>query len=163
MNSKSNQVRRNNVTQTFGRQDYRSRRGTIGIVVLVCVVVVTSIAISTMVLSTRYRRQIKNEFRLQQADLVLDGGVRMAVSKLQEQPEYEGEIIQLETGLPVLRHSTVEIRTTRDDETGKIQLQVTAQLSPNKTPIADLRVPIEKFADAQIIRRSTSISVSGKN
>ena len=140
---------------------HRSRRGAIAVIAVVCVVIVTMIAISTMVLSTRYRRQSRNELAVQQADWILDAGVRFGVSQLRENPKYEGETIQVETGLPFLDVGSVKIETVLDTETDKVKLGVAVELTRNADagPDGSSRTGISNH---RRIRRSAEILVTAE-
>ena len=105
------------------------RRGAIGIAVLACMVVVTTIAFSSMAISIRHRRHMRDDLRIEQTRWILDGSVRMAISKVRQNPEYMGETVIVDTALSVFDTATVIIKATPDSQTGKVQLEVAAELT----------------------------------
>ena len=69
------------LNQLWGRRQ-RDRRGVIIVVVLVCLVVATMIILGSVNISTRYRRQLRDDLRVEQATWLLDAGVRVAIAKV---------------------------------------------------------------------------------
>ncbi len=67
----------------------RQRVGTILIVVLVCLVVVTSILFGAITVSIRHRQQLRNELQLEQTYWLLDAGIGLAIDKFKQSPNFE--------------------------------------------------------------------------
>ena len=70
------------------------KRGTVLLVVLVCMVVATSIVLGAVQSSLRHRRQLHQEIQLEQTRWLLDAGISRAISQLDRDPEYDGETIK---------------------------------------------------------------------
>ena len=68
-----------------------SRSGTLVICVLVCLLVASSMVVSTTRSALQARRECRVQQQLRQTELLLEAGVRRAAAQLNDNREYEGE------------------------------------------------------------------------
>ena len=129
---------------------WRRRQGSLAIAVLVCVFVVSTITISCLSISSRYRRQLQNELREEQTQWILDCGVRRAISRVSSDTGYQGETLEMKTNLPVYDRGQLQIRTATE-EGDQVELLIVAILFSNKNARTNSR--LTKF------KRSTSLLV----
>lgn len=105
-----------------------TRRGTILILVLVCMGVATSIVLATVQSSVRQRRQMRQELKMEQTQWLLEAGIRRGISRWDDEVAYEGETWAVTPALAKYPNATVKIEVIRDISTGEsVQLLVTAR------------------------------------
>ncbi|MEM9409493.1 MAG: hypothetical protein AAGA30_00100 [Planctomycetota bacterium] len=112
------------------------RKGTFIFAVIVCVLVITTVAISTISLSVRYRRQMRKDVAVDQACWILDGAVRLAIDKFQNDPDYLGESIRVETELPSFKYGFVDIAVTPKADSEDVKIRVVTRLSRVSEPVS---------------------------
>ena len=106
------------------------RRGTVLIAVLVCMGFATTILLGAVQTSLRMRREVRQELQMEQTKWLMDLGVRNAIVKLQDQPEYAGESLSFAPPLGKFADASIEISVDRNDQPDdRVRLRVTAQLN----------------------------------
>jgi type II secretory pathway component PulK len=111
------------------RQRIRSRRGTLLIAVLVCLVVVATILLGVVQSSLRQRYQLRNELQLEQTRWLLDAGMGQARMKIFGDADYEGETLTVSPGLQKFSAGRIETEVLDDgDAKATVRVRVTAKL-----------------------------------
>ena len=151
------------LNQLWGHRQ-RDRRGVIIVVVLVCLVVATMIILGSVNISTRYRRQLRDDLRVEQATWLLDAGVRVAIAKVKQDPDYRGEEIFVEPELATGGTGSLSIVTLPDEvDDEMMRLQVTASLHADAHRDAKSAKNTSTNNDwsrrSRVIRRSAEIFV----
>lgn len=103
--------------------------GTILICILVSLVIVAGITGSMLKNALEARKAMRNELRLRQTEFILDAAVQRAAAKLQKDPDYDGEVWQLENALPNADSAQATIEVVSVDEAQTSNVKVTAQIS----------------------------------
>ena len=94
----------------------KTRAGTLLVIVLVCLGVGTTIALTMLSSSLRARRQMRTEVQLEQTLWLLDAGKHRAAAQLGLQPDYAGETWSVRPS-PVKRaDATISIEVDRTAE-----------------------------------------------
>lgn len=120
----------------------RSRSGTVLILVLACLVVVTALIGSATQAALRGRQAARIQKQLRQTELLCEAGVLRAAQQLRKSTRYEGEqwTPRLTTAAQDASRSnstsdvradseaTVEIRVTRSDDSDSSSVEVIARL-----------------------------------
>lgn len=135
----------------FRRDRLRDDRGTLVVCVLVCLLVVASLAGATTHAALRWRRSIRLDRQLQQTELLLDAGILRAVKQLRRSEDYRGETWRPRRESVGFDSPMVEIQVTSGDDPVNRQVEVVAQLG---APLSDLPRTI-----ASPTRRSHTFSV----
>lgn len=91
------------------------RGGWTMVAVLVCLSIATAITALGMRTSLRARRQLNNQWQLEQTRLLLDAGIRRVGRLANEQPDYEGELWNLDGVLESYPEARVEIKALSSD------------------------------------------------
>ena len=73
------------------RARVRHRRGTVTVLVLLCLLVVVSLAGTMLQTALRARRQLQTERDFRQTELLLQAGLERAAYRLATEPDYHGE------------------------------------------------------------------------
>jgi len=103
--------------QILGQNERRKRRrdGWTMIAVLVCLSIAMAITAAGMRTSLRARRQLNNQWQLEQTRWLLDAGIRRTQRLAAEQPDYEGESWVLDEALDSYASARVEINVVKSD------------------------------------------------
>ena len=110
-------------------KDSPSRQGLATGSALVCLLIATSLVVSTTRVALRTRRELSLRQQLRQTDLLLDAGVPMAMIRAQASKEYKGEIWRPDATTRYFS-PTVEIRNLPSDGTSETRaIEVVAKLS----------------------------------
>jgi type II secretory pathway component PulK len=121
------------------------RRGTILIVALLCLLVVMSLLGTMLLAAMQSTRQLHAERDLRQCELLLQAGIERALTRLAEQPDYQGETHEL-TAAEII-----------DQGTGRLTIAVTPATSDGPS---QLLVSAEYPAGSEFaVRRSRTISI----
>ncbi|EMI54730.1 hypothetical protein [Rhodopirellula sallentina] len=130
------------------RTHSRSDRGTVLIAVLVCLTVASAITGVALQSSLRSRRHMNVQWQLEQTRLLLDAGIRRAMTRGADNPDYEGESWSVDDALEAFPVANVEIRPTQDDasENSNLRLYRVTALIQNRD-----RIPVQTKR-SQIIR-----------
>lgn len=96
------------------RNNPPDRRGSVLIVVLVCLGFAATLMMGALRMGLQQRRQMRNERDLLQTEWLLDAGVRLAVQTLSADEDYDGQTLTFAQGLQPEHKGVVEIRV--DDQ-----------------------------------------------
>ena len=136
----------------MNRERNRSRRGTLVVCVLVCILVACSLMVAATQRALRMRSDARHQHRLRQTELLLDAGIRRAVAAARD-AEYEGE-----TWNPVsVEFSSVEIEVARRNQ--KRVATVTARIGSRPTSEPDTPV----VADPARTQRTHTFTIPDNN
>lgn len=130
---------------------FSSRQGTLVVCVLVCLLVVASLAGATTHAALRWRRSIRLDRQMLQTELLLDAGILRAAKQLRSSADYRGETWRPSRESVGFESPMVEIQVTRRDDPATHQVKVVAQLG---TPLSELQRTISSHT-----RRSHTFSV----
>ena len=115
------------------KSDRSARGGAVLLCVLACLGVATAIVMVSIRSSLRARRQMRQELQLEQTRWLLDAGVAYAKSRLRTDPDYEGELWQVDPGFGSYAEATLEIAISSDDvPANQLRLQVAAKLKTDE-------------------------------
>ena len=118
----------------------RNRSGAILICVLVCMSVVTTMTMIALQASLRHRRQMNTHWRLEQTRWLLDAGLSRAISKLQTNPDYEGETWSLDRALVRHEVARVTIGVSQDKENPDFRIvRLRAEIDPNSPVVSNTK------------------------
>ncbi len=108
----------------------RSRSsGTILVAVLVCMGIAISISLTAVHTSLTERRQLTHEWQMEQTRWVADVGLVLALQKLYESPDYEGEQREVLPAIHEHCKTTIHIKIDRDETTNEpVSVLVTAAI-----------------------------------
>lgn len=107
----------------------QQRRGSLVFAVLACLIVATVIVLGTVSVSSKFRRQMREELQLEQTSWLLDAGVRLAVEKIKLDANYRGQEITIESVSGDAGAGTINIVTWPEEgQSDSIRLKVTASL-----------------------------------
>ncbi|MDA8563945.1 hypothetical protein N9L06_05780 [Mariniblastus sp.] len=112
---------------TSGRSP--TRKGSVLIVVLVCLSFAATVLFGALRTSLHQRRQLRNEHDSMQTEWLLDAGVRLAIKTLSEDKSYDGQTVTFKEGLRDGQSGVVKIVVSelKNGEEGQA-VQVTAKL-----------------------------------
>ena len=113
-----------------------SRRGTLVVCVLVCLLVVGSLAGATTHAALRFRRSLRLERQLHQTELLLDAGILRAAKQLRRSSDYRGETWRPSRETVGFDSPLVEIQVSEGDDPSTRQVKVIAELG---APLSDLQ------------------------
>lgn len=118
--------------------DHASRRGTVVVCVLACMLVAASLAAATTHAALRWRRSIRIDHQMRQTELLLDAGILRAAKQLRANPDYQGETWRLSVDSIGFESTAVEIRVNPDDDPQGRRVDVVASIgatgdSPKRT------------------------------
>ncbi len=102
------------------------RRGTITVLVLVCLLVVVSLVGTLLQSAVRARRQLQTERNFRQAELLLQSGVERAVYRLSAEKDYRGEAWE-PASQALAGPGRVVIQTQPAADNGPLQINVVAE------------------------------------
>lgn len=94
----------------------QSRPALITVCVLVCLMVASSLAISSLRSTILHRREIQSREQRLQAEWLLDAGIRLTILRVHATNEYVGEVWRPE-GLPTTCSPAVVVIQSMDDDT----------------------------------------------
>ena len=110
------------------RPSTTSRRGAVLIMVLVCLGIATTLILGIVQSSLHQRRHLRQELQLEQTRWLLDAGISRAVSRVQSQPAYEGELLTDISAFENYPYTELQITIVNRDPNDRLQLRVTARL-----------------------------------
>ncbi|MEM7785802.1 MAG: hypothetical protein AAF939_02395 [Planctomycetota bacterium] len=109
-------------------------------VAIVCMVVATLILTSLTETGIRYRRQIRKDTNREQAQWIVEGVTNLALSRLAENPDYQGEEFELTNPPSGIDTVKIQIEVNKDATVGG-QLEVSVVLNGNSNqPVKRSRV-----------------------
>lgn len=118
-------------------QRFRTRRGAVLIVVLVCMGVAMTIVLGVVQISLRQRRQLRQDLQMEQTKWLMDAGIGQAIARLKAQPDYDGETMSVAPAIKKYANATIEISVNRIDQpTDQVRVRITAQLGEPSEQIA---------------------------
>ena len=91
-----------------------NRSGVLAVCVLVCLTIAAAVMTITVRSALRARRHSLLEHQLTQTEWLLDAGVRRAMTKIQIEPDYQGETWNPVGALERIGTATVEIVISND-------------------------------------------------
>lgn len=104
----------------------KPNRGTILIVVLVCLAVASTILLGVVGVSVRHRQQVRAEVQLEQTYWLLDAGIGKAIAKFEQDADFEDFAFTTDGSLKNYSGS-VEINAVEQNDK-QVVLRVTAKL-----------------------------------
>ncbi|MFK7818923.1 MAG: hypothetical protein AB8G99_09395 [Planctomycetaceae bacterium] len=106
----------------------QSRRGVLLVVMLACIAIVGLLVAAGLKTSLDWRRQVRHETRMAQAEWLAESGLARAVFKLKQNSDYSGETWKISTDDGLTLPAEVEIAI---DRTNQKAIRVTASLGEN--------------------------------
>lgn len=106
------------LTKIARRKRNAQRGGWTMVAVLVCLGVAMAITAAGMRTSLRARRQLNNQWQLEQTRLLLDVGIRRVQRLASEQPDYAGESWSLDGAFESFPEARVEIEALSAEAAG---------------------------------------------
>ena len=110
------------------------QRGTVLVAVLVCMVVATTILLGAVKFSLAQRRQVREEYKMEQAQWLLDAAINRGLSLIQKNSEYRGDAISLAPALTKYSIATIETNVERSPADNEIKLRVIVRLGNERQP-----------------------------
>lgn len=104
-----------------------ARRGTITVVMLICMLIATALAASTLHNALLGRRETQQLRQMRQTELLLDAGVLRAVAQRDRDPKYQGETWQLPDSFGLEGDAIVKIDISEDDSPAEVHVQASIQ------------------------------------
>ena len=139
------------------------RLGAIIFMVLVCLIVATLILLGSVSISSKYRRRLRQDLQVKQADWLLDAGARLAVQKAREDDGYRGEEVFVSPALATGGTGVVSILAWPNDENeNQIHLKITASVHRKAYPdlkTAKQSTSSDRSSRYSIVRRSTALLI----
>jgi len=116
------------VTGMQRQNSKHNRRGAVLIVLMVCLLLVTSMLGVMLQTAVRARRQLTVERDRRQAELLLQAGIDRAAYRLASEADYRGETWKLDSDAIVGKGAAeVTIKTVRAEEPAGWRVQVVAE------------------------------------
>ncbi len=99
------------------RWKHHSRSGWLLVAVLVCLLVVSSLAMGSVATAIRHHREVKLHQQLRQTEVLIDSGFRRSMNKVREDPSYNEDLWR-----PVIDSfdGEIEVRTTMEPSTCRV-------------------------------------------
>lgn len=113
----------------------RSRRGTVTVFVLVCLVIILATAGVLLQIGLAERNRVRSEERRVQAEWLLESGLERAVARLADDPTYHGETWELSADAlrgPFGGRVTIALETLKE-QPARRRLRVRADYPPEGT------------------------------
>lgn len=105
---------------------HRNHRGVVLVIVLVCLIAVTTILLGSMSTGIRHRQQTRSETQMEQTYLLLDAGIGKAIEDFQDEPFTKDQEIVLENAM--VKYNGWLNFDLVDQTEDQITLRVTAKL-----------------------------------
>jgi type II secretory pathway component PulK len=121
------------------RYQGRTRRGTILICVLACLVITSAMIAGTIQTVLRDRREVRLERQLRQTELLCEAGVLRASQKLKMSDDYHGETWAPKLNSELWDTASVEIRVTVADDSSDQRVEVVAKLGSASTELQPMQ------------------------
>ncbi len=106
----------------------KQRSGTILICVMTCMLVATTTVAFAVRGALRQRRELRSELQLRQTEWLLDAGVKLAVRRLTESRDYQGETWQPQRLDDQFHAAQVEIKIAAQTDSDRHLVTVTAAI-----------------------------------
>ena len=113
-----------------------NRNGNLLIVALVSLAIATSLMFGALRTGLQARRQMRQQFQLEQTRWLLDAGVRHAHQMLRDDPDYDGETLTFDKTLPH-EHSavlTIDVDRQAKDADTAASFSVSSKLFRTDSP-----------------------------
>lgn len=133
----------------------KRRRGTILVAVLVCLGAATTIVLSTVHVSIRQHRQVRQELQLEQTRWLLDAGVDKAVTNFLAQPDnYKGETLTITPPPKKYQRAAIKISLIEyDRQAERVRLRVAARIEGIGTVAAVTQRSRDILLDTKLSRQ----------
>jgi Tfp pilus assembly protein PilX len=109
----------------INQEHKRSRRGVLMVVMLACIAVVGLLTAASLKTSLDWRRQVRHQTRIAQAEWLAESGLARAVFKLKQNADYVGETWTVTTDDGLRLPAKVQITI---DKTNQTAIRVKASL-----------------------------------
>lgn len=96
------------------------RKGSVLVVVLVCLGFAATVLMGALRTSLQQRRQLRNEHDSLQVEWLLDAGVRLSMKELSNDDNYLGQKTTVKEGLRAGQVGVVSIKVSRDPSSGRL-------------------------------------------
>ena len=106
----------------------KQQRGAILVCVLTCMLVATTTVAFAVRGALRQRRELRSELQLRQTEWLLDAGVKLAVRRLAESREYQGETWQPQRLGDQFQSAQVTIESAASTDSDRRLVTVTAAI-----------------------------------
>ena len=123
------------------REITQTRKGSVLIVVLVCLGFAATLMMGALRMGLQQRRQSRNERDLLQTEWLLDAGVRLAVQKLTADKDFDGQTATFDQGL-------------QPEHEGVIKIQVYDQPDEKDSRLVSVVATLERAEGQFAIKRS---------